>query len=148
MSGTTGKDMLTEARGILASAAFFDNADVLWAVGTIARLGTECEVEMIKSLQIALECGCECGFGLTLLYLRRFVARLEKLDPAECAMRLKNMCWAYGVWMMPLPPATYRPDHYEISLFGLTAAGTTPEQVSENWLRAARAHLECAGVTA
>lgn len=65
--------------------------------------------------------------------------RDQDLSDQIFAIRLANMI-GHGVWMRPEPRGNQRhPDthQHELTLFGISAAGDTEEQLACNWFKVA-----------
>ncbi len=65
--------------------------------------------------------------------------RDQDLTDQIFAIRVAAML-GHGVWMRPIPQGNQRhPDthQHEVTLFGISAAGQTDEQVTRNWFKVA-----------
>ena len=77
-----------------------------------------------------------------------FLACVENVPADALASRLRRICdRGHGAWTVPAKRTKYRPATHlhEITLWGLTGTGPTPEEAARNWRTAARRLAEAEG---
>lgn len=74
---------------------------------------------------------------------------LSDISPAAQLLQLKNMCDNNdGTWGIPPNAKSYQPALYEMSLFGVPAIATDPDELPANWRRAVTNILEALALEA
>lgn len=72
----------------------------------------------------------------------------SRVSPEAQMLQMKNMCNNNdGIWAIPENPKDYQPVLYEMSLFGVPAIANDPNDLPNNWRRAAQNILEALAET-